>query len=124
MNVLSVEYPGYGIYKGIPTEDTVCLDAEYIYKYIAFHSKIEEENIVVMGRSIGTGVACHVAAKFKPSALVLVSPFLSLREIVAERYPMLKSFIKERFDNETKMKAVRCPTFILHGLQDNAINVA
>lgn len=40
MNVLSVEYPGYGTYIGEATEENICKDAEYVYKYIAQHSGI------------------------------------------------------------------------------------
>lgn len=40
INVISVEYPGYGIYIGLPSEETILKDAEYLYKYIAFHSDI------------------------------------------------------------------------------------
>lgn len=42
MNILAVEYPGYGIYQGEPNEEVILKDAEYIYKYVAFHSGIEE----------------------------------------------------------------------------------
>lgn len=76
-----------------------------------------------MGRSIGTGVALHIASLFKPLTLVLISPFLSLQEIINEKYPMLKRFIKDRFVNHLKMSKLKCPTFILHGLKDNVINV-
>jgi len=77
-----------------------------------------------MGRSIGTGVACHVASVFKPSTLVLISPFLSLQEIVSEKYPILRKMIKDRFLNFEKISKVKSATYILHGLKDTVINVS
>ncbi|CAD8177524.1 unnamed protein product [Paramecium pentaurelia] len=123
MNILAVEYPGYGIYQGEPNEEVILKDAEYIYKYVAFHSGIEEQNIILMGRSIGTGVACHVASLFKPATLVLISPFLSLQEIVSEKYPFLRKILKERFTNKDKILKVKSPLYILHGLKDSVVSV-
>ncbi|CAD8180327.1 unnamed protein product [Paramecium octaurelia] len=123
MNILAVEYPGYGIYQGEPTEEMILKDAEYIYQYIAFHSGVEEQNIILMGRSIGTGVACHVASIFKPAILVLISPFLSIQEIVQEKYPLLRKMLKERFSNKDKMQKVKSPLYILHGLKDSIVSV-
>ncbi|CAD8086341.1 unnamed protein product [Paramecium sonneborni] len=123
MNILAVEYPGYGIYQGEPSEELILKDAEYIYKYMAFHSGIEEQNIILMGRSIGTGVACHVASLFKPSVLVLISPFLSLQEIVNEKYPLLRKMLKERFTNKDKILKIKSPLYILHGLKDSIVSV-
>ncbi|CAD8084525.1 unnamed protein product [Paramecium sonneborni] len=123
MNILAVEYPGYGIYQGEPSEELILKDAEYIYKYVAFHSAIEEQNIILMGRSIGTGVACHLASLFKPAILVLISPFLSLQEIVKEKYPFLRKMLKERFTNKNKIIKVKSPIYILHGLKDSIVSV-
>ncbi|CAK77438.1 unnamed protein product (macronuclear) [Paramecium tetraurelia] len=123
MNVLSVEYPGYGLYQGYTNEENILKDAEYIYKYVAFHSVVEEKNMIVMGRSIGTGVACHLASIFQPGLLVLISPFLSLQEIVNEKYPLVKKMVKERFVNKDKIQQAKCPVFILHGLKDNIVSV-
>jgi abhydrolase domain-containing protein 17 len=55
VNILAVEYPGYGIYQGSPSEDAILKDANYIYQYLTKHSGVEERNIIIFGRSIGTG---------------------------------------------------------------------
>ncbi|CAD8078720.1 unnamed protein product [Paramecium sonneborni] len=123
MNVLSVEYPGYGVYQGQPNEENILKDAEYLYKYVAFHSVVQEKNMIVMGRSIGTGVACHLASLFQPGLLVLISPFLSLQEIVNEKYPLVKKMVKERFVNKDKIQQVKSPVYILHGVKDNIVSV-
>lgn len=118
-----MEYPGYGIYKGEPSEASILCDAEYVYKYIAFHSKVGENNIIVMGRSIGSGVACHLASVFTPMLLTLISPFLSLKEVIREQFNYLNRLVKERFPNREKITKVVCPTYILHGAADTNIRV-
>jgi hypothetical protein len=50
-----MEYPGYGLYPGKPSEEAILADASYIYQYLTKHSGIEEKNIIIFGRSIGTG---------------------------------------------------------------------
>lgn len=124
VNVISIEYPGYGIYNGKPSEDSVLADAEYVYRYTAFFSGTGEENMTIVGRSIGTGAACYLASIFNPSLVVLLSPFLSVQEVVAEKYPLMQKFIKERFNNMGFVQKAKCPFFILHGMQDQAISVA
>ncbi len=53
----------------------------YLYSYIVNTLGFKEENIIVMGRSIGTGVALELMQKVKPGALVLVSAFTSIKSL-------------------------------------------
>lgn len=52
-----MEYCGYSIYKGTPSTDTIKDDSAYVYNYIVNKLGFKQQNIIVMGRSIGTGVA-------------------------------------------------------------------
>lgn len=94
INIVLVEYPGYGIYEGHevsniiyvqPSAETITEDAESVMNYLLMKRRIGREDIVVMGRSMGTGPACYLAAKSMPRALILMSPFTSLRG-VAENF--------------------------------------
>ena len=62
-------------------EDNILSDALYIYDYINMIMGIEEENIIIFGRSMGTGAATHVASKRKPGCVLLMSGFKSIRSI-------------------------------------------
>lgn len=55
INALAVEYPGYGIYKGKCSSEQILMDAEYVYDYLTQIVKIDQENIIIFGRSIGSG---------------------------------------------------------------------
>jgi hypothetical protein len=72
-----------------------------------------------MGRSIGTGVALELLQKSKPGALVLISPFASVKSLAREFAGFIGQLItKETYDNRTNLMAVSCPTFFLHGQKD------
>ena len=84
---------------------------------------IPQNCIMLFGRSIGTGPATHLAAHRKPCALLLMSPFKSIREIVKEQAgPLLQYVISDRFRNIDAIEKVRCPTFIVHGQKDTLIS--
>lgn len=62
-------------------EDNILEDALYVYDYVNQVLGVEEQNIIIFGRSMGSGPACHVAAKRKPGCLLLMSAFKSIRAI-------------------------------------------
>jgi hypothetical protein len=83
INVLGVEYPGYGIYSGsICDADKIIEDATIIYKFLINVMNIKEESIILLGRCIGSGPGSYLASKNSPGALVLISPFTSIKDAV------------------------------------------
>ena len=103
-------------------EDNVLDDAEYVYDYLNQVLGIEEKNIIIFGRSMGSGPATHISSVRKPGALLLMSSFKSIRSIAEDQAGhVLKYLIQDRFDNFTKIKNVTSPTFLVHGMKDNLI---
>ena len=95
-----MEYPGYGLYKGKPSEESILKDAETVYDYLVENMKISESNIIVMGKSLGSGPACHLASHRSPSSLILITPYTSIAECAADLVgSFCKYLIKERFRN-------------------------
>ena len=95
-----MEYPGYGVYEGDPDADQIALDAQNIYDYLTIVQKIPHESIILFGRSIGSGPASLLASLRTPCALLLMSPFMSIRDIVREKAGnMLQYLINDRFRN-------------------------
>lgn len=84
MHVLAIEYPGYGIYDGNPDAYQIQVDADLVYTYLTKVQNIPESSIILFGRSIGTGPAAFLASKHEPCALLLMSPFTSIRDIIKE----------------------------------------
>ena len=90
VNVLAVEYPGYGIYwkqssvlktnqYEEASEKSILEDAYFLMQFITKIVGMNKENIIIMGRSIGSGPATELASLFNPSSLILMSAFTSLR---------------------------------------------
>ena len=65
-------------------EKNILMSALYVYDYVNKVIGIEEDNIILFGRSIGSGPATYVASKRKPGALLLMSAFKSIRDIVKD----------------------------------------
>jgi acetyl esterase/lipase len=68
-------------------------DALYVYDYINMVLGIEENNIIVFGRSLGTGPATHVASLRNPRSLLLMSPYTSIRNIAYAQTGKLLSYL-------------------------------
>lgn len=86
---LILEYPGYGIARGKSTEETVRQLALDAYTFIESKLRIPSDRVVILGRSIGTGPACYLAAELSkrgqpPAALVLHSPYSSIRDLTID----------------------------------------
>lgn len=83
--MLAMEYPGYGVYEGEPNADQIALDAQNLYDYLTIVHRIPHSSIILFGRSIGSGPASLLASLREPAALLLMSPFMSIRDIVREK---------------------------------------
>lgn len=117
-----MEYPGYGIYKGTCSERKILFDALTVYKYINAQLKVEEKDIIVFGRSIGSGPASYIAATQKPGILILLSAFTSIRSVAKHYIGRVGQYlIKQRFDNMSHITEVKCPTLFIHGKKDPLI---
>lgn len=125
-HILSVEYPSYGQYQKHPplSEESIYQDAETVYQHITRKFRLKESQIILFGRSLGTAPAIHLASLFKPLALILISPFCSIRAAAgALSFPLLAKLVRERFDNQTKIQLVTCPLMIIHGMKDALVPV-
>jgi len=123
INVMAVEYPGYGIYKGSPSAERIIQDSIHVYDYIV-DLGFKKQNILVLGRSIGSGAATELAVKKEIGILALISPFTSLKDVVKEMVgSMFKFLLKERFNNMENIAKINCPTLLVHGSLDTMIPV-
>ena len=123
-HVLVVEYPTYGLYEDAPPlgEESIFEDAEIVYRFLLERAGLKEEQIIVFGRSIGSGPACHLASKFNPLMLMLLSPFKSLRDAIGSiTIGFLSYLFKERFKNIDCIDKVRSPVLIIHGKKDTLV---
>ncbi len=121
MNIIVVEYPGYSVYKGDPDADKILKNTWIVYDFVKKTFKLEDKNIFVFGRSIGTGPAVYLSSVRRPNALLLVSSFTSIRAVAGNLVGPLKYLLKDRFFSIEYMKNVKCPVFFIHGKSDPLI---
>ena len=129
INILAVEYPNYGIYssKNSANAETILSDAETVFKFINEVQNINENNIILMGRCIGSGPATYLASTHSIFALILLSPLKSIKEAVRTMFPKLnigeviQNLVKERFNNMENISKVTSPILFIHGKMDNLI---
>ena len=124
LSILGVEYPGYGTYlnNGDSTEQKLKEDAEYIYKFCLNDMGIREKDIILCGRSIGSGPAAWLAANYNPGALCLLSAFTSVCAAASVSVgKFLSLFVAERFNNLVEVTRATCPTLIVHGRLDDIV---
>ena len=124
-NLLLIDYRGYGSSSpGVPNEKRVFEDARAAFAYLRTQRKVESRNIVLLGRSIGTGPATQLAVEHPDAGgLILISPFTSVPD-AAKAISYLNAFpirllSHNRFDNLSKIASVRIPVFIAVGTVDD-----
>ena len=121
MNVIIVEYPGYSIYYSEPSADEIINNTTIVYDFIKNKLKIDDKNIYIFGRSIGTSPAIYLASMRKPNALITISAFTSIKAVADNLVGFLKIFVKERMTSIDYIKKVTCPIIFIHGQKDPLI---
>lgn len=121
-NLLLIDYRGFGKSSGKFSESGFYLDAQAAYSY-ARSIGYSDNQIVVYGRSLGTGIAVDLASKVPARALILETPYTSVLNRSKELYPYLLPTLTLRypFDSEHKINLVKMPIFIFHGTDDKVI---
>jgi fermentation-respiration switch protein FrsA (DUF1100 family) len=123
VDVLLFDYRGYGRSEGRPDEAGTYRDARAAYRYLREEKGVPAERIVLFGESLGAAVAVELALEREVLALVLESPFTSIREMAREVYPFLPvgPFIRTRYDNVAKVPRLKVPILVLHGERDGIV---
>ncbi len=133
MNVLLVEYPGYGMdTTGRPTPASVRARADVAFEWARANS--HGMPIWVMGHSIGSGPACYLAEKYGAAVdrLILVSAFTSILDVIRAVVPWRLAHASvcallwraDLFDNVAALRDYRNPVYIVHGALDATMPVA
>lgn len=116
-----LDYRGYGKSEGtIDTQEQFLKDAEAAYNYMA--ARYDQDKIVVIGYSIGTGAATYLASIKKPKLLILQAPYYNFLEFSSTRAPLLPDFLKKfTFETNEFIPKVKAPIYIFHGDSDKLI---
>jgi len=123
MNVLAVEYPGYGLLHGVPVCEAALKEvALTAFRFILDDLKVAYEQIILFGRSVGSGPTVYLASRFPVGGLILVAAFASVREAAKSLVGgLIAHVLEERFPNISLIGNVSCPTLFIHGEKDNLV---
>ena len=120
--VLLVEYPGYGLAPGSPSEKSITAAVNAAYDWAAADPRIDPARIVAYGRSLGAAAAARLAVDRKVAALILESAFTSVADF-ATRFLAPSFLIRDRFDNRKSLAVYRGPLLMLHGRLDTIVPI-
>jgi uncharacterized protein len=124
--VLAVEYPGYGLAPGSPSETSLLRAGEEAVSFARDRLGIPPERLVLQGQSLGSGVAAALAARGRTARLVLISPYTSVADLSRQVIPLvpLGWLVRDRFDTRAIAPYVATPVLIVHGDRDEVIPFA
>ena len=122
INILLISWRGFSGNKGSPTEKNLYEDAEAAIKWLN-EKKVENNQIILYGESLGSGVAVEIGKKNNFNGIILESPFTSLENSAKIYYPYLpvKFLLKDRYDSINKIDKIRTPILIMHGKKDDIV---
>jgi uncharacterized protein len=120
-DVFLLDYRGYGKSEGrLKNEQQFFSDAQKAYD--AMTAFYPQENIIVLGYSIGSGTAAYIAAHNSPRMLILQTPYYNLPKLVREKFSLAPTYVmRYKFATHKMLKACRMPIVIFHGDNDIVI---
>lgn len=120
MNIIVVEYPGYSIYLSQKSPKMILDDSLIVYDYIKEKFNLNQEDIFIYGRSIGSAPSIYLASKREASALFVISGFSSLKNVGKGLW--VGWAIEDIFKNVEYIANVSIPTLFIHGKKDGLIS--
>ena len=120
VGLLLVEYPGYGRSQGRPSQASITEVFVTAYDRIVKNPQVDPKRIILMGRSIGGGAACQLAAQRSTAALILMSTFTSAKAF-APKYLVPGFLVRDPFDNLDVVRKFTGPVLLIHGQHDEII---
>jgi len=123
LNVFIIDYRGYGQSEGKISEKGTYRDAEAAWNYLINTQGINEQEIIIFGRSLGASIASWLASKHTPAALIIESGFTSVPSMGQRFYPFLpiRWLTHFKYDTRQYVKNISCPVMVAHSKNDEII---
>jgi pimeloyl-ACP methyl ester carboxylesterase len=121
--VATLNYRGYGTSEGRPSEKSMFKDALVLYDDLVNNRQYSADQIILIGRSLGTGVAVYLASQRKVRSLVLISPYDSMTSLASHHYPYapVKWLLKHRYDSISLAAGINEPLLAITGSSDRIV---
>lgn len=118
-----MNYRSFGLSQGIISEQTMFSDALETYDKLITNPEIDANKVIVIGRSIGTGVATYLSSQRKTKATILITPYENMIDVAFEKYPFvpISLLIKHRFESDKYAPNIASPMLALISKNDQII---
>jgi uncharacterized protein len=120
-DVFVMDYRGYGKSVGFRNEDALNADALYCYNYIK--KQYSNKEIIIYGRSLGTGIAACLASETSPNKLILETPYYSMNDLARGYFSLfsVEHKLPYKLPSFQYLQDVNCPILIFHGTNDDVV---
>ena len=125
-NIFIFDYRGYGKSDGNVSESVSYQDSFSAIEFLNTNYSIPINQLILFGRSLGASIACEIATKITPLALLLESAFTSIRDMTKFKFPFLPGIeylISDKFNTYDKLNQINCPILFVHGDLDKTIPI-
>ncbi len=119
-----VDYRGFGKSRGQRTETILYNDAQHVYKWLT--EQYDEKNIILYGRSLGSGIAARIASWNTPKMLIFDSPYFSFFHQI-NRYGFwlpIRWILRYQIRTDHFIKKITCPIHFIHGTKDRLMPIS
>ena len=125
VSVFTFDYRGYGRSEGVPGEDGTYLDGQAAHAWLRERG-FAPQDILLLGKSLGGGVASEVALREQTGGLILQNTFSSVPDVGRELFPFLPVRLLGtiRYDTVKKLPRIQAPVLIMHSRDDDFIRFA
>lgn len=123
VNMFIFDYREYGRSEGRASEEGTYRDGDAAIRYLRGRGNVDPTKIVFLGESLGSAVVVEMAIRHGCAALILETPFLSIREMAKVSFPFLPlgPFLQTKYDTLSKIGRVKAPILIVHGEDDEIV---
>ncbi len=118
-SVLAYDYHGYGTSEGRTNEYKTYLDIQAAYLYLTQTLNIPAKDIILYGRSIGTGPTIELARQAVVGGVILESPMVSTFRVIT----VIPLFPFDKYRNNQKIADIKAPILFIHGVNDKTIPI-
>jgi len=126
VNIFIFDYRGYGESEGKPSEKGTYLDSRAAMEYLSSRPDVDKDRIVFMGNSLGAALSVELALTQPPMAMILVSPFASVRDMakLTLPFPPVGWMVRNHYDNVARISQLNVPLLVLHGDEDDLVPIS
>ncbi len=122
VEVLIIDYRGYGHSEGRPSEAGLYSDARAAWEFLTEEHQVAPDRIVIFGKSLGGAAAIDLGLSVEAAGLIVQSSFTSVPDMAARYYPFIPGFVlRTKMDSLSKIPLIGCPKLFIHSTDDEIV---